>query len=256
MVEALARLPRGNGRPTIAFDLEAVNLGRRRTTCYLQVRDLVEAQTYLVDILTLQDKAFLTTSEDGTTLKDILEDPGIIMLIFDGRQDADTLYWKHGVQVRGVLDLQTMTMLLREHASIYRTSYISTMNQYAGLTSKELRQWNLFKGYPFNGDYTVFKERPLPYRLKLYSIGDVLYLDRLYTNIAKRLTVRGLLLAHEWSRKQVEATWQTTWTSSRQYVDTGFNRCWEEQINRTMKPAGPPLAAVPATDDDTDEEDV
>lgn len=139
MVDALARLPRGNGRPTLAFDLEAVNLGQYGTTCYLQVRDLVEEQMYLVDILTLQDKAFLTTSENGATLKDILEDPEIIMLIFDGRQDADALYWKHGVQVRGVLDLQTMAMLLRGHASIYRTSYTSTMNLYAGLSSKELR---------------------------------------------------------------------------------------------------------------------
>jgi len=55
------------------------------------------------------------------------------MLIFDGRRDADALYWKHDVQIRGVLDLRTMAMLLRQHPSMYRTSYTETMSQYAGL---------------------------------------------------------------------------------------------------------------------------
>jgi len=111
--------------------------------------------------------------------------------------------------------------------------------------STQLREWNSLQNCPFRGDYAVFKERPLPYRLKLCLIGDVLYLDRLYIDLAKRLTVGGLLLAHEWSTKQVEATRQARWTASRQYVDFNFNRCWEEQINRCMKPVDPPQTVAP-----------
>lgn len=71
MVTALAKLPRDGKSLSLGIDCEGVNLGRHGETCYIQIRDYVAGQTYLVDLLTLDIKAWKTASigKDNNTTR-------------------------------------------------------------------------------------------------------------------------------------------------------------------------------------------
>lgn len=69
---------------------------------------------------------------------------------------------------------------------------------------EELQEWQRLKNYRFDGDYSVFKIRPLPKDLKLYTINDILGVDKLAAKLTKSLTQRGLDLAFEWTQKEIE----------------------------------------------------
>lgn len=105
--EIKSKVVPGGYCPTLAVDLEGVNLGRRGTITVITVatRDVV----YLFDLLNLGPSAF------DSGLKSLLEDPDAEKLMFDCRHDADALWHLYGVYLDGVLDLQLMDVLLRRN---------------------------------------------------------------------------------------------------------------------------------------------
>jgi len=232
MITELSQIPRCTGQPVLGFDLEGNNLGRYGKTCYLQIRDYVQNTTYLIDVQELGKKAFTTTGSDGvTSLKSIMEDKDIQMVIYDCRQDADALNAHFDVQVKGVVDVQLMKMLSWQYFSEYRPGYAVTMAHDANLNETELAEWNRHKGYDFKRDYSVFERRPLPQSLKLYAVNDVQYLLRLYDTLSKKLTLRGMEIALEWSQREAQATWADGWVSTRALVDGQYSKYWREKLH-------------------------
>lgn len=200
MVTQLAKIPHNLTLPTIGFDCEGVDLGRYGTTCYIQIRDYTKGQSYLVDLLRLGQVAWNTPGDDDTTtLKAIFENPNIVKIIFDVRGDSDALYQDYKIKLAGVLDVQYLAMLGRADYWQYRVSFVRTMASSNCLSPEEMRQWQKFKDYHFDGDYSVFTKRPHPKELQLYAINDILGVDKLAAALTKSLTQRGLELAFEWT---------------------------------------------------------
>ena len=233
MVTELAKIQNDRRTPTVGFDCEGDNLGRHGTTCYIQIRDYTKHQTYLVDLLTLGQRAWETPGLDKvTTLRTIFESVDIIKIVFDVRGDSNALYNDYKIKLAGVLDVQYLALLRMPYPRTYRVSFVSTMTNILSSDSKELQQWKKLKNYDFEGDYSVFKERPLPKALKLYAINDVYGVDKLAAKLTESLTHRGLDLAFEWTQKEIEWTWEEIYENKRQYTPDGFSTCWYENINK------------------------
>lgn len=117
-------------KPTIGFDCEGVDLGRYGTTCYIQIRDYTEGQTFLVDLLTLGQSASDTPGVDpATTLRKIFESPNTVKVIFDVRGDSDALYKDYKTKLAGVLNVQYLAMLGQHCYYPYRIGLVRTMEQ-------------------------------------------------------------------------------------------------------------------------------
>lgn len=231
MVTMLAQLPRGTGEPSIAFDMEGVKLGRHGETCFMQIRDLINKKTYLIDIQTLQSAAFLTCPENGSNLRSILCDPQVLKLIFDCRQDCDALFWLHGIDARGVIDLQYMKMLSMSHQRTHRPSYNITMEDNGALTGTEWIEWCAIKNVLQHKRFEVFKQRPLPSVYASYAVNDVKYHHRLYKNLKRLLSKRAMQLAIQWTEKETEAVKEEHWTSSQGITLPGFNEYWMRNLD-------------------------
>eukprot|EP00928_Gymnodinium_smaydae_P011698 TRINITY_DN14291_c0_g2_i1.p1 TRINITY_DN14291_c0_g2~~TRINITY_DN14291_c0_g2_i1.p1 ORF type:complete len:347 (-),score=37.25 TRINITY_DN14291_c0_g2_i1:314-1258(-) len=95
----------------LALDVEGVELCRHGCVCLVQLCTVL-GQVFLFDITTLGQAAF-----DVGGLKEVLESERICKVLFDGRADADALYHRHRVQLRGAYDLQI------HHALRYSSSH-------------------------------------------------------------------------------------------------------------------------------------
>ncbi|KAH8701215.1 ribonuclease H-like domain-containing protein, partial [Phaeosphaeriaceae sp. PMI808] len=111
LVDSISDLPKHP--PSIYVDLEGVNLSRHGTISILQLFVLPANQTYLVDIHTLREAAFLTRATNGKTLKAILESDDIPKAFFDVRNDSDALYSHFGISLAGICDIQLMELATR-----------------------------------------------------------------------------------------------------------------------------------------------
>ncbi|KAJ5876398.1 uncharacterized protein N7529_001982 [Penicillium soppii] len=79
--------------PSLYIDLEGVNISRHGSISVLQIYVLPLDETYLVDIYTLKEKAFLQPAyNNDQTLLGILESPYISKVFFDVRNDSDALF--------------------------------------------------------------------------------------------------------------------------------------------------------------------
>lgn len=234
MVTQLSKLVPDPRKPTIGFDCEGDNLGRYGTTCYTQIRDYPNEQTYLVDLLTLGQAAWDTVGADNmTTLKTIFERRDIVKIIFDVRGDSNALYKDYGIKLAGVLDMQYLALLGMEYPRKYRVGFVSTVQKVEYASEEERDQWLLLKSHEFKDhDYSVFKQRPLPKALKQYAVNDVLGVDKLAAKLTEKLTARGLEPAFEWTQKEVEWTWAEEYEDTEAETPEGFPACWAENINR------------------------
>ena len=125
--------------PNLFVDLEGTNLGREGSISIISLLDRSQQKVFLIDLFKLGDEAFSTVTcahepKDGDgdvamtvddfvegfgetkledhfmTLKKIFESAEIPKVFFDARPDSDVLFAKHGVELRGVQDLQLMEL--------------------------------------------------------------------------------------------------------------------------------------------------
>ncbi|KAK6372577.1 hypothetical protein LTR64_004495 [Lithohypha guttulata] len=244
MLTELVKLPADGQSMVLSFDCEGDNLGRNGTTCYLQIRDNVAERIYLVDLLTLGQKAWFTPAQgSATTLQDIFQNPKLVKLIFDVRSDSDALYNHYGIKLAGVLDVQYLKMLCYRYYCDRRPGYNRTMIDSDCLDNDQETEFARYKQYPFGRDYSRFMDRPLPPILKLYAVNDVRFLHVLAAHLKEHLTAKGLDFAYEWTDKEIKWTWEEDYYEDHYPTDDdpyaractkdSFSRCWKERINTT-----------------------
>ncbi|KAK4044745.1 ribonuclease H-like domain-containing protein [Parachaetomium inaequale] len=182
--------------PSLYMDVEGVNLSRHGTISILQVHVLPLRQTYLVDVHTLGDTAFLAASlTTGRTFKDILESTTVPKVFFDVRNDSDALYGNFQIRLAGIQDLQLMELATRSFPRRFVSGLAKCIEQAGLLSVVERRTWAATKergrklfAPELGGSYRVFNERPLPEEVRLYCVQDVHFLPRLWAHYAAKLT--------------------------------------------------------------------
>ncbi|KAL8806622.1 MAG: hypothetical protein Q9200_004968 [Gallowayella weberi] len=196
VIDTLSTLPKSP--PSLYIDLEGVSLSRHGTVSILQILASTINHTYLIDIHTLNSKAFHTPSTNGqTTLKSILESPTTPKVFFDVRRDSDALYAHFGINLSGIHDLQLMELATRPPSTpkIYVNGLARCIEREINITPTELKQWhsvkdkgrNLFDPNR-NGSYEVFNMRPLSADVRDYCVQDVAFMPRLWTAYHAKMT--------------------------------------------------------------------
>ncbi|KAI0011890.1 ribonuclease H-like domain-containing protein [Xylariaceae sp. FL0662B] len=193
VIDALDGLP--TTPPSLYIDLEGVRLSRHGSVSILQLHVPPINRTYLIDIKTLDDKAFSTAGKDGLTLKTILESNTTPKVIFDVRSDSDALYSHFEVSLDGIHDLQLMELATRRSRKSLVSGLSRCIERDASLTIHERIAWNTTKETGIKlfapergGSYEVFNERPLSSELRLYCIKDVQLLPQLWMLYNSRMT--------------------------------------------------------------------
>ncbi|KAJ5547543.1 hypothetical protein N7513_001902 [Penicillium frequentans] len=188
--------------PSLYIDVEGVNLSRHGSISILQIYVLPLEETYLVDIHSLQEKAFLqTASDNGQTLLGILESPNIPKVFFDVRNDSDALFHHFNVKLAGIIDLQLMELATRYFSRRYVNGLAKCIERDACLTTLETRCWKASKEKGLElfapergGSYDVFNIRPLPDDIKNYCAQDVQFLPKLWVQYHRKISL-------SWARK-------------------------------------------------------
>ena len=101
----LSSIPRSS---IIYLDLEGSSLSRHGTVSLIAVLIHPQRVVRLIDVFVLGTAAFTTASNNGKTLKSILEDPDIPKCAWDVRNDADALWALYHVGLAGVIDIQLL----------------------------------------------------------------------------------------------------------------------------------------------------
>lgn len=173
--------------------LSFVNYGK---LLYHSTPLLLPEKTYLVDIHSLQEKAFLQTASDsGQTLLGILESPHIPKVFFDVRNDSDALFSHFNIKLAGFIDLQLMELATRYHSRKYVSGLTKCIEKDARLTTYETRCWKASKEQGLKlfapergGSYDVFNVRPVPDEIKEYCVQDVQFLPKLWVQYHQKIS--------------------------------------------------------------------
>lgn len=181
--------------PSLFIDIEGINLSRHGSISILQINVHPADRTYLLDIHTLQEKAFLTPNSRGTTLKTVLESNEIKKVFFDVRNDSDALFAHYGIQLAGIHDLQLMELVTRPHNKKFVKSLAKCIERDAPITFAERVLWSYTKergrrlfAPECGGSYEVFNARPLSEVILQYCCQDVEFLPRLWKTFDDRMT--------------------------------------------------------------------
>lgn len=196
IIDSLTGLP--SNPPSLYLDLEGVNLSRFGTISILQILVSPLNHAYIIDVHTLREKAFFTSSASGQTLKAILESDSIPKAFFDVRADSDALYSNCGISLRGVRDIQVMEFATRKSKSPYLNGMARCIERDLELSAPEQAQWASVKARgkllfspQRGGSYEVFNHRPLSPELMDYCTQDVQYMPNLLRFYSSKLS-RGL----------------------------------------------------------------
>jgi len=193
MLDDLEDLP--TQPPSIYVDIEGERLSRNGTVSILQIYVSPIKRTYLVDVFTLSNKSFTTSGKNGRTLQAILEDPRIIKVFFDVRNDSDALFAHYQIRLKGIQDLQLMELATRSFTRRHVNGLSKCIVRDGCLTSAEMHQWIRCKekgrrlfAPECGGRYSVFNDRPLSDEIKSYCVQDVHFLQRLWHHYDGKLT--------------------------------------------------------------------
>lgn len=193
---------------SLYLDLEGNNLGRHGSISLMTILVRPGNQTHLIDIQALGGAAFTTPSEDGATLKALLENPQVPKFLWDLRNDADALWSFFQVGIAGVTDIQLLENASRVTRDKTFLSGLDNAIRYdlvLGTAERErwLRTKNEIKTRMPAG---VFSTRPLDSKAILYCANDVAYLPALQAVYERRISAPWLAKAKEHSQKRaVEA---------------------------------------------------
>lgn len=180
--------------PSLYIDLEGIALSRHGSISIISIHISPTKKTYLVDIHSLKEAAFSTTTTSGTSLKTILESPTIPKVIFDIRNDSDALFSLFKVSVDGIKDLQLMELATRNGSRRLVSGLAKCIEYGSPISSTDKTRWRLSKERGVRlfapekgGRYEVFNERPLKPEIIQYCHLDVSLLPGLYDVYSAKL---------------------------------------------------------------------
>jgi exonuclease 3'-5' domain-containing protein 1 len=130
---------------TLYLDLEGKSLCRHGTISLITILLHPEGVLRLVDVLSLGESAFTTTSKDGKSLKYTFEDPGIPKCFWDLRNDADALWALYKVGLAGVVDVQLLENASRVGDKTYLCGLEKAVQLDMELGFTELSRWTSSK---------------------------------------------------------------------------------------------------------------
>ncbi|EWC48045.1 hypothetical protein DRE_02624 [Drechslerella stenobrocha 248] len=194
VVDKLVNLPASP--PSLYIDLEGVNLCRYGSISIITIYVYPLDFTFLIDVHNLGDAAFTTpgTENPGVTLKSILEDPAVPVVLFDVRNDNDALANTFKVRLAGVIDIQLMEVACRWGSKRYLNGLSRVLRTYQVIEPREMARWAAVKeegvrlfAPESGGSYDVFNQRPLSETLAKYCVQDVRFLKRLWDLFAPNL---------------------------------------------------------------------
>jgi exonuclease 3'-5' domain-containing protein 1 len=179
------------------LDVEGTNLCRFGSVSIFTLHERRSGNTHLVDITTLGKDAFTVAAgyeNSAQTLTSILENPDIIKVFFDVRNDSNALFHLYGSRFAGVHDLQLMELATRDFSKRVLCGLAKCVEYDAGLGYTNLLTWKRIKAAGvklFNssteGSHAVFDKRSLPDALKAYCAQDVTYMLMLYRAYCSKL---------------------------------------------------------------------
>ena len=193
--EMILEIMNRNKAPLIFVDLEGVNLSRDGTIAIMQVIVPPKPTIYLIDVHTLQEKAFNSPTKDGYTWKTILEMDSYAKVCFDVRNDSDALYSHYDIHLQGVVDVQLLEFVTRP--GFNRPRFLKGLSKCISesgiLSREEARTWEQAKDDGVRqfapeqgGTYDVFLRRPLSSAMQKYCAEDVLRLPLLLVHYARK----------------------------------------------------------------------
>jgi exonuclease 3'-5' domain-containing protein 1 len=211
LVDTLLGLP--TSPPSIFVDLEGVKLSRHGTLSIIQFFVLPENHTYLVDVHTLKENAFLTRGANGQTLRDIFNSEAIPKAFFDVRNDSDALYSHFGINLAGVQDIQLMELATRTFSKKFLRGLSKCIEMDLTMTRVQMQSWKYTKEKGLNlfapergGSYEVFNIRPLSNDIIMYCIQDVQFLPRLWQTYNSKLTWNWAIMVEEATKERVRSS--------------------------------------------------
>lgn len=158
--------------------------------CLMQLATTT-GEVFVIDVLELGHEAFTAG------LGRLLEDPQVLKVVHDFRQDVDALWHQFGVYPRGLFDCQLCDVLLRRLRG-RRTIYVQGS---ARLFEEHGIQAGMIPGYGlltqelklkihgrFSSDRHLWERRPLPEDMIQYAVSDVLPLCRLREALLEQLS--------------------------------------------------------------------
>lgn len=186
------------------MDIEGLNLSRHGTISIITILVHPSNQAQLIDVSALGDLAFSTASEDGKTLRSILEDHSICKYIWDVRNDANALWFHYGVSLDGITDLQLLENASRSDDKTYVRGLDKCVQYDLKLGFVKTNRWLRTKqDIQKLMRIDVFSVRPMDVKTMEYCQNDVIYLPALHEIYTARIKPEWLNKAKEESEHRV-----------------------------------------------------
>lgn len=186
------------------LDIEGWNLSRHGTVSIITILAHPSNQAQFIDVSALGDLAFSTASEEGKTLRSILEDHSICKYIWDVRNDANALWFHYGVSLGGITDLQLLEAASRSDDKTYVRGLDKCVENDLDLGFMKTNRWLRTKQDIKKLMRTdVFSIRPLGPKTMEYCQNDIIHLPALHELYMARIKPEWLTKAKEESDRRV-----------------------------------------------------
>lgn len=204
LIDDLDNLP--TQPPSLYLDIEGVNLSRNGSISIIQIFVLPKSHIFLIDIFSLQEKAFCTSNRSGTDLRSILESALVPKVFFDVRNDSDALFAHFQISLQGIQDVQLLEIATRSYSKGWVTGLAKCIEKDAQLSAEAIAVLKATKqkgtslfAPEHGGSYEVFNSRPMPQDIVDYCTQDVVYLPILWKIYDQKIST-------PWIRKVQDAT--------------------------------------------------
>ena len=178
-----------SGQKLVVFDAEGVDLSRAGNVTLISIGVLVEGgvHVFLLDTIhedvKLRDELLLVT-------KRLLEDPDVIKIVHDCRQDSDALFrtLTPPIKLTSVFDTQVWSMKLTRTTG--RDNLNNALTKFGCGVTNAARTSHGDMSSMYKADYAVWQRRPLTPALLRYASQDVCHLFDLREKILEQVMAR------------------------------------------------------------------
>ncbi|GIJ90506.1 hypothetical protein Asppvi_009462 [Aspergillus pseudoviridinutans] len=177
-------------KPAALFlDVQTIDPGQDGSISIISLFVRPIKKVFLIDVLTLGDDAFTTTSLADNSLKLLLESPAVSKILFDVGNASASLFNHHGIRLNGIKDLQVMQLATQYPRALQaQAARLETcVEEDAPPPARALALWkqvhstvSQLRVPAKGGSDAVFKERPLKQAILDYHLQNVLILPRLW----------------------------------------------------------------------------